>query len=94
MCPCQGRDSSQRVKQKLKKTIQEVRTDVWELVVSKEQKSQMVLTVEAYRKFLLPLVIVINAQWVTLDELTSKERVNAVEKMFHRTWDLSPRLCR
>jgi hypothetical protein len=66
-----------------RKPIQEVRTDVWELSVDKEQKHKMVLTVEAYRKFLLPLVFIVNAQWSTLGELTSKERVNAVEKMIH-----------
>ncbi|BBD66745.1 hypothetical protein NIES4072_59800 [Nostoc commune NIES-4072] len=32
-----------------KKPIQEVRTDVWELVADKEQKRQMVLTVEVYQ---------------------------------------------
>ncbi|WP_315790303.1 IS200/IS605 family accessory protein TnpB-related protein [Fischerella sp. JS2] len=53
----------------------------------KEQKRQMVLTVETYRKFLITLVIVVNAQWFTLGELTSKKRVNAVEKMIHQTAD-------
>jgi IS605 OrfB family transposase len=70
-----------------RKPTQEVRTDVWELSASKEQKHQMVLTVEAYRKFLIPLVMVVNAQWCVLGELTSKERVNAVERMIHQTAD-------
>lgn len=70
-----------------RKPTQEVRTDVWELSTSKEQKHQMVLTVEAYRKFLTPLVMIVNAQWCVLSELTSKQRVNAVEKMIHQTAD-------
>ncbi len=45
----------------------------------------MILTVAEYRRFLKPLVLVINAQWIRLVNLATKERVNAVEKMIHKT---------
>jgi IS605 OrfB family transposase len=77
--------SKARTKRKLPSP--EVRTDVWELSVGKEQKHQMILTVEEYRRYLNPLVIAINAQWCNLADLTSKERVNVVEKMIHKTTD-------
>ncbi|KYC35309.1 transposase [Scytonema hofmannii PCC 7110] len=64
-----------------------IRTDVWDLKATPEQKSQMVGTIEEYRKFLHPLVIIVNSQWVNLVDLTSKERINAVEKMIHKTAD-------
>jgi hypothetical protein len=77
-------------KQKTKKKTKPqalVRTDVWDLSVNADQKRVMLLTVEEYRRFLKPLVLIVNAQWVGLADLTSKERVNAVEKMIHQTAD-------
>ena len=62
-----------------------IRTDVWDLSVNELQKRQMILTVTEYRRFLKPLILVINAQWISLVNLTAKERVNAVEKMIHKT---------
>lgn len=62
-------------------------SDVWDLRVDIAQKQQMILTVDEYRNFLKPLVLIINAQWVSLGELTATERVNAVEKMIHKTTD-------
>jgi putative transposase len=70
-----------------RKPVQIIRTDVWDISVSSEQKNQMLLTVEEYRKYLTPLVFVINSQWVNIADLTSKERINAVEKMIHLTAD-------
>lgn len=64
-----------------------IRTDVWDLVTLKSQKHQMLLTIEEYRKYLFPLVIIVNAQWINLFGLTAKERVNAVDKMIHKTAD-------
>ncbi|MEB3281602.1 MAG: transposase [Lyngbya sp.] len=64
-----------------------IRTDVWELKATSEQKHQMVLTIQEYRHFLEPLVLLVNAQWTKLCDLTSKQRINAVEKMFHQTAD-------
>lgn len=66
---------------------QTIRTDVWDLVVTADQKHQMMLTVAEYRTYLRPLVLIVNAQWITIADLTSKERINAVEKMFHQTAD-------
>ncbi len=62
-----------------------IRTDVWDLSASPEQKRLMVLTILEYRRYLKPLVLIANAQWVKLSELTSKERVNAIEKAIHQT---------
>lgn len=62
-----------------------IRTDVWDLKVSVTQKQQMILTVSEYRKFLKPLVLIVNAQWVNLASLTAKQRVNVVERMIHKT---------
>ncbi|MHC5773498.1 MAG: IS200/IS605 family accessory protein TnpB-related protein, partial [Nostoc sp.] len=70
-----------------KKPKELIRTDVWDLNVSASEKQQMILTVAEYRKYLLPLVMIVNAQWVSLADLISKDRVNAVEKMIHRTAD-------
>lgn len=73
-----------RTKKKRKsKTNEVIRTDVWDLRVDLAQKQQMILTVDEYRKFLKPLVLIINAQWVSLASLTATERVNAAEKMIH-----------
>lgn len=77
-----------RTKKKGKsKTNLVIRTDVWDLRVNPVQKQQMILTIDEYRKFLKPLVLIVNTQWVTLASLTSTERINAVEKMTHLTAD-------
>lgn len=64
-----------------------IRTDVWDLSATLNQKQEMVLTIGEYRRFLKPLVWLVNAQWVNLAELTSKKQVNAVEKIIHKTAD-------
>jgi IS605 OrfB family transposase len=76
--------SKQKAKKKTKPQ-EVIRTDVWDLEVTADQKRQMILTVEEYRKFLKPLVMIVNAQWVKLSTLTSKERINLVEQMIHQT---------
>jgi hypothetical protein len=58
-----------------------------DLTVTADQKHQMMLTVEEYRRYLRPLVLIVNAQWIMIADLTSKERINAVEKMIHQTAD-------
>jgi putative transposase len=72
---------------KSKKQTELIRTDVWDLVTLKSEKEQMLLTIKEYRKYLLPLVIIVNAQWLNFSFLTAKERVNAVERMIHKTAD-------
>jgi hypothetical protein len=80
--------SKKRTKKKRKSSANIViRTDVWDLRVNVAQKQQMIGTVDEYRKFLKPLVLIINAQWVTIAELAATKRVNAVEKMIHKTAD-------
>lgn len=78
---------SKRKTNRASKPKEIVRTDVWDLVATKPQKHQMELTIEEYRRYLRPLVLIVNAQWINLADLTSKERVNAVEKMIHKTAD-------
>ncbi|MEG3973275.1 IS200/IS605 family accessory protein TnpB-related protein [Microcoleus sp. herbarium8] len=76
--------SQQKIKGKAKSS-DTIRTDVWTLDANAEQVHQMTLTVQEYRTFLKPLVLIVNAGWVNLAALTSKERVNAIEKMIHKT---------
>ena len=45
----------------------------------------MILTVAEYRRFLKPLVLIVNAGWLALVNLILTERINAVEKMIDRT---------
>ena len=45
----------------------------------------MIQTVAEYRKFLRPLVLIINARWISLVNLTTKKRVNLLEKLIHKT---------
>jgi len=72
---------------KKRKPSEVIRTDVWKLKATAKQKHQMMLTIQEYRHFLEPLVLLVNAQWVKLRDLTSMPQVNAVEKMFHQTAD-------
>ena len=77
--------AKKRAKSKTKREV--IRTDVWDLRVDITQKQQMILTVDEYRKFLKPLVLIVNAQWVSLGGMTATERVNAVELLIHKTTD-------
>jgi putative transposase len=80
---------SKKTKGRTKKKSQtsQVRTDVWEMSVDSTHKQQMILTIDEYRSYLRPLVLIVNAQWITLANLTTSERVNVVEKMIHKTTD-------
>lgn len=82
------RQIKKKTKKRAKKKPQElIRTDVWDLKATPEHKRNMILTIEEYRKFLNPLVIIVNSQWVNLADITSCQRINAVEKMIHQTAD-------
>ncbi len=74
---------------KRKKTHKEsnIRTDVWKLVMTQEQRRLAILTVAEYRHFLKPLVLIGYWNWEKLSQLTSNERVNTLEKLIHRTTD-------
>ncbi len=77
--------AKKRTKKKKAKSESLIRTDVWDLTATLAQKKLMQLTIIEYRRFLFPLVIIINAQWQFLATLTDKERVNWVEKAIHVT---------
>lgn len=62
-----------------------IRTDVWDLRANREQKKMMALTVLEYRRYLMPLVLIVNSQWVRLAKLSENERINWVEKAIHPT---------
>jgi hypothetical protein len=64
-----------------------IRTDVWQLVMTQEQRQLALLTVAEYRHFLKPLVFISYWNWGNLSELNSKERVNTLEKLIHLTVD-------
>ncbi|MDV2997436.1 MAG: hypothetical protein N4J56_007141 [Chroococcidiopsis sp. SAG 2025] len=76
-----------KTRKKTKKRLNQdlIRTDVWSLLATPTQKYQLLLTIDEYRQYLKPLVLIINAQWVNLASLPAKERVNVVEKMIHAT---------
>ncbi len=77
--------AKKQTKKKKEKADALIRTDVWDLKVTEAQKKLMQLTIAEYRRFLFPLVIIINAHWTNLVALTEKERVNWVEKAIHVT---------
>lgn len=77
--------AKKRTLNKKAKTETLIRTDVWDLKATSVQKKLMQLTIKEYRRFLVPLVIIINAQWNHLSNLTDKERVNWGEKAIHST---------
>ncbi|WP_143727608.1 hypothetical protein [Moorena bouillonii] len=80
-----GKKSKRKTKKSQPQPL--IRTDVWRLVTTPEQKEMMLMTVTCYRKYLLPLVLIVNAQWSNLAPLSrsSLELVLAVEKMIHVT---------
>lgn len=53
-----------------------IRTDVWQLVMTQEQRRLAVLTVAEYRLFLKPLVLISYWNWGNLFGLNSSEKVN------------------
>ncbi|MEQ8462743.1 MAG: transposase [Coleofasciculus sp. E1-EBD-02] len=64
-----------------------IRTDVWQLVMTQEQRRLAVLTVAEYRHFLKPLVLISYWNWGNLSGLNSSEKVNTLEKLIHKTVD-------
>jgi putative transposase len=76
-----------KAKQKTKRKKQDsmIRTDVWNLKVTSCQKKLLLLTVAEYRKFLKPLVFIVNAEWKIIGNLTDKEKINYLEQSIHVT---------
>ncbi|MGK7960442.1 MAG: IS200/IS605 family accessory protein TnpB-related protein, partial [Crocosphaera sp.] len=62
-----------------------LRTDVWKLKVTYVDKKLLLLTVAEYRRFLKPLVFIVNGEWKLIGNLTDKEKVNHLEKSIHIT---------
>ena len=71
-----------KTKRKTKKRKQDsmIRTDVWELKVTSGENKLLLLTVAEYRRFLKPLVVIVNAEWKLIGNLTDKEKINYLEK--------------
>ena len=57
-----GKPQSKR-KTKKKKQDSMIRTDVWTLKVTSVEKKLLLLTVAEFRRFLKPLVLIVNAEW-------------------------------
>ncbi len=79
-----GKSKAKR-KTKKRKPDSMIRTDVWNLKVNKYQKKLLLLTVAEYRKFLKPLVFIVNAEWKIIGNLSDKEKINYLEKSIHVT---------
>jgi putative transposase len=71
--------------QLMSKPTPNIRTDIWNIAPSDDQSVWLRLTVAEYRLFLKPLVLIGYWNWNDLSELTANERVNHLEKLFHRT---------
>jgi IS605 OrfB family transposase len=72
---------------KKKKPVKDsgIRSDIWSLTLSTEEKRFASLTVLQYRQFLKPLVLITYWNWGQLSSLKNKERVNELEKLIHKT---------
>ncbi|MDJ0509618.1 MAG: transposase [Crocosphaera sp.] len=79
-----GKSKTKR-KTKKKKPNSMLRTDVWKLKVTYVEKKLLLLTVKEYRRFLKPLVFIVNGEWKSIGNLTDKEKVNHLEKSIHLT---------
>ena len=79
-----GKSKTKR-KTKKKKPNSMLRTDVWKLKLKSVEKKLLLLTVAEYRRFLKPLVFIVNAEWKLMGNLTDKEKVNYLEKSIHVT---------
>lgn len=82
-----NKSAKKRTKRKKLQSVSPIRTDVWLLSLTRHQRNLAILTVEEYRHFLKPLVLIAYWNWSALLGLTAKERVNALEKWVHHTTD-------
>lgn len=81
------KSAKKQTKRKKSKPTAFIRTDVWSLSLTRQQRELAVLTVAQYRHFLKPLVLIGYWNWDILLRLTAQQRVNALEKMVHQTED-------
>lgn len=79
--------AKKRTKRKKSSVDSKLRTDVWRLSLTTTQREWTLLTVAQYRQFLKPLILIAYWNWTTLSALSSKERVNTLEKLVHQTSD-------
>lgn len=83
-----GKKSTKKGTKRKKHSVDsKIRTDIWSLSLTKTQRDLATLTVTQYREFLKPVVLMTNWNWGILSGLSSKERINALEKLIHRTSD-------
>jgi IS605 OrfB family transposase len=81
------RSTKKRTKPKKQQKDSNIRTDVWLLSLTCQQRDLAILTVAEYRHFLKPLVLIGYWNWATLSGLSAKDRVNTLEKLLHKTVD-------
>ncbi len=62
-----------------------IRTDIWSLYLRSDQKKLALLTVEEYRHFLKPLILIAYWNWGDLSKYSEKIKVNKLEKLVHKT---------
>ena len=62
-----------------------IRTDIWQIVATKEQKRLSQNTVSEFRCSVRCLVGVIYTHWSTIGKLDAKAQIPAVEKLIHAT---------
>ena len=76
-----------KIASKKKKQVKDsgIRSDIWSLEMSQDQKRFSFFTVAEYRQFLKPLVLIAYWNWKELSSLTTKERVNQLENLVHKT---------
>lgn len=79
--------SKKHTKRKKAQKESNIRSDVWQLVMTQEQRQSAILTIDEYRYFLKPLVLISYWNWEKLSQLTSTEKVNTLEKLIHTTAD-------
>lgn len=81
------KSAKKQTKRKKSQPTSFIRTDVWEVSLSRQQRNLAASTVEEYRYFLKPLVLITYGNWDAISRASAKERVNALEKLIHQTAD-------
>jgi IS605 OrfB family transposase len=79
------KSTKKSTKRKKQSSDPSIRTDVWMLSLTPNQRDLAALTVAQYRNFLKPIVLVAYWNRNTLSLLSAKERVNTLERMIHKT---------
>ncbi len=64
---------------------QNIRTDKWQIVATRQQKELLQNTVSEFRCLVRCLVGVVYTHWSTLGLLDAQSQIPAVEKLIHTT---------